>query len=131
MNKPKNMKIFFNIFTFEEEDSNTRHENKRRTKKRQFWVWDIFSLRKNFGIFDLYIRNWSMTENIITVTLEWVQQDLVISCPWFKREFRRETLDFERVSRSIHPEAFLRKDFLKIYSKFTGDHRCWNAISIK
>ena len=51
------MKIFFNIFTFEEEDSNTRHENKRRKKKRQFWVWDIFSLRKNFGIFNLYIRN--------------------------------------------------------------------------
>ena len=131
MNKPKNMKIFFNIFTFEEEDSNTRHENKRRKKKRQFWVWDIFSPRKNFGIFNLYIRNWNMTENIITVTLEWVQQDLVISCPWFKREFRRETLDFERVSRSIHPEAFLRKDVLKIHSKFTGDHPCWNAISIK
>ena len=33
--------------------------------------------------------------------------------------------------RCIRPEAFLRKDVLKICSKFTGERPCRNAISIK
>ena len=33
--------------------------------------------------------------------------------------------------RSSHPEVFLRKRVLKICSKFTAEHPCWNAISIK
>ena len=33
--------------------------------------------------------------------------------------------------RSRHPEVFLEKGILKIYSKFTGEHSCWSAISIK
>ena len=33
--------------------------------------------------------------------------------------------------RSSHPEVFLRKDVLKICSKFTGEHPCRSAISIK
>ena len=33
--------------------------------------------------------------------------------------------------RSSHPEVFLEKDVLKIYSKFTGEHPCRSAISIK
>ena len=33
--------------------------------------------------------------------------------------------------RSSHPEVFLGKGVLKIYSKFTGDHPCRSAISIK
>ena len=32
---------------------------------------------------------------------------------------------------SSHPEAFLRKSVLKICSKFTGEHPCRSAISIK
>ena len=32
--------------------------------------------------------------------------------------------------RSSHPEVFLGKDVLKIYSKFTGEHPCQNVISI-
>ena len=34
-------------------------------------------------------------------------------------------------SRSSHPEAFLGKGVLKICSKFTGEHPCRSAISIK
>ena len=34
-------------------------------------------------------------------------------------------------SRSNHPELFLRKGVLKIYSKFTEEHPCRSAISIK
>ena len=34
-------------------------------------------------------------------------------------------------SRSSLPEVFLRKDILKICCKFTGEHPCRNAISIK
>ena len=34
-------------------------------------------------------------------------------------------------SRSSHPEVFLRKSVLKICSKFTGEHPCRKAISIK
>ena len=34
-------------------------------------------------------------------------------------------------NRSSHPEVFLRKDVLKIRSKFTGENTCRNAISIK
>ena len=30
-----------------------------------------------------------------------------------------------------HPELFIRKDVLKIGSKFTGEHSCQSAISIK
>ena len=33
--------------------------------------------------------------------------------------------------RSTHPEVFLGKGVLKICSKFTGEHPCRNAISIK
>ena len=33
--------------------------------------------------------------------------------------------------RSSHPELFLGKGVLKICSKFTGEHPCRNAISIK
>ena len=33
--------------------------------------------------------------------------------------------------RSSHPEVFLRKDVMKINSKFTGKHPCRSVISIK
>ena len=33
--------------------------------------------------------------------------------------------------RSSRPEVFLRKDVLKICNKFTGEHPCRSAISIK
>ena len=33
--------------------------------------------------------------------------------------------------RSSHPEVFLGKGALKICSKFTGEHPCRSAISIK
>ena len=33
--------------------------------------------------------------------------------------------------RSSHPEVFLEKGVLKICSKFTGEHPCGSAISIK
>ena len=36
-----------------------------------------------------------------------------------------------RNCRSSHPEVFLRKGFLKICSKFTGEDPCPSAISIK
>ena len=35
------------------------------------------------------------------------------------------------IYRSSHPEVFLRKSVLKIYSKFTGEHSCRSVISIK
>ena len=35
------------------------------------------------------------------------------------------------IYRKSHPEVFLGKGFLKIYSKFTGEHPCRNAISTK
>ena len=34
-------------------------------------------------------------------------------------------------SRSSHPDVFLGKGVLKICSKYTGEHPCWSAISIK
>ena len=33
--------------------------------------------------------------------------------------------------RSSHPEVFLGKAVLKIYSKFTGEHPCRSTVSIK
>ena len=33
--------------------------------------------------------------------------------------------------RSSHPDVFLEKGVLKICSKFTGEHPCQSAISIK
>ena len=38
---------------------------------------------------------------------------------------------FPCLSRSSHPEMVLRKGVLKICSKFTGEHPCQSAISIK
>ena len=35
------------------------------------------------------------------------------------------------IYRSSHPEVFLAKKVLKIRSKFTGEHQCRSAISIK
>ena len=35
------------------------------------------------------------------------------------------------LSKSSHPEVFLGKGVLKICSKFTGEHPCWSAISMK
>ena len=35
------------------------------------------------------------------------------------------------MSLSCHPEVLLRKDVLKICSKFTGEHSCRSAISIE
>ena len=35
------------------------------------------------------------------------------------------------ISRSSRSEVFLVKGLLKICSKFTGEHPCWSAISIK
>ena len=35
----------------------------------------------------------------------------------------------ESTSRSSHPEVFLEKGVLKIYSKFTGEHPCRSVIS--
>ena len=40
------------------------------------------------------------------------------------------TLTFSKI-RSSHPEGFLGKGVLKICSKFTGEHPCRSAISIK
>ena len=37
----------------------------------------------------------------------------------------------EATYRSSHPEVFLRKGVLKIYSKFTREHPCRSVISIK
>ena len=38
---------------------------------------------------------------------------------------------FTAVVRSSHPEVFLEKGVLKICSKFTGEHPCRSAISMK
>ena len=38
---------------------------------------------------------------------------------------------FPRYFRSMHPEVFLGKGVLRICSKFTGEHSCQSAISIK
>ena len=35
------------------------------------------------------------------------------------------------IFKSSHPEEFLVKGVLKIFSKFTGEHPCQSAISIK
>ena len=36
-----------------------------------------------------------------------------------------------RSFRSSHSDVFLRKGFLKICNKFTGEHTCWSVTSIK
>ena len=38
---------------------------------------------------------------------------------------------FEKIFRNSRPELFLVKGVLKIYSKFTGEHPCRSATSIK
>ena len=37
----------------------------------------------------------------------------------------------ETKNKSNHPEVFLGKGILKICSKFTGEHTCRSAISVK
>ena len=43
----------------------------------------------------------------------------------------RHSIPPPKRSRSSHPEVFLRKGVLKLCSKFTGEHPCRSAISIK
>ena len=38
---------------------------------------------------------------------------------------------FHIISRSSHPEVFLGKGVLKICCKFSEEHPCWSAITIK
>ena len=38
---------------------------------------------------------------------------------------------FEKIFRNSRPELFLVKGVLKVYGKFTGEHLCRNASSIK
>ena len=50
------------------------------------------------------------------------------ACMRFRIFFRKDWLN---IYRSSHLEVFLGKCFLKICSKFTGEHPCRSAISIK
>ena len=72
--------------------------NKRRKKKRQFWVPHICLQKDNFGIFNNFYYDLSLGENIITHIFKYVQENLVISWLWFKRKFWRKALNFKRVS---------------------------------
>ena len=59
-----------------------------------------------------------------------------ISKCWERSVKRKSNVNSIRVIknssfRSSHPEMFLGKGALKICSKFTGEHPCWSAISIK
>ena len=45
--------------------------------------------------------------------------------------FNGAVLSKQAEARSSHPGVFLGKGALKIYSKFTGEHPYWSAISIK
>ena len=47
------------------------------------------------------------------------------SSNYFKKEFRHHIFE------NSHSEVFLRKDVLKICTKFTGQHPCRSAISTK
>ena len=49
--------------------------------------------------------------------------------PIFELDTRQYKPD--KVSRSSSPEVFLGKDVMNICSKFTGEHPCRTAISIK
>ena len=42
-----------------------------------------------------------------------------------------ESIQYNAAYRSSHPEVFLRNGVLKICNKFTGEHPCQSAISIK
>ena len=50
---------------------------------------------------------------------------------WFSKKYVAVTFVFSWRYRSSHSELFLRKGVLKICSKFTREHPCWSAISIK
>ena len=49
----------------------------------------------------------------------------------FYKNKRLKIVKTLKISRSSRPDVFLRKVVLKIWSKFTGEHSCWNVISIK
>ena len=49
----------------------------------------------------------------------------------FSRRFRNILKRLSYISRSSHPEMFVRNGVLKICSKFTGEHLCRSVISLK
>ena len=49
----------------------------------------------------------------------------------WKNCYSKNKNDVNKKLRSSHPEVFPGKCVLKICSKFTGEHTCWSAISIK
>ena len=54
-----------------------------------------------------------------------LRRDLLIGCYWMKLEYS------SAIYRSSRPEVLLGKGVVKICSKFTGEHPCRSAISIK
>ena len=66
-----------------------------------------------------FIQSLSWKMWLVSVTCIWTQ---LLSCN-IQRLLKN--------NRSSRAEVFLRKGVLKICSKFTGEHPCWSAISIK
>ena len=42
-----------------------------------------------------------------------------------------DSITYDEIIRSSHPEVFLGKGVLRICTKFTGEHPCVSVISIK
>ena len=64
-----------------------------------------------------------MCRTVITVTFFLVSS--------YSRESLIALFVSKKSTRSSPPEVFLKKGFLKICSKFRGEHPCWSVISIK
>ena len=66
---------------------------------------------------------------ICSFLLQFQLLNLVLKISFSNKSSRSSAL--RNIYRSSHPEVFLRRGVLKICSKFTREHPCQSAISIK
>ena len=81
-----------------------------------------WKMSENHRISDLFrgYRNGTLAWNVLMATTKFIKDSPKV---WF--------IILLTFDRSSHPEVFLRKGVLKIWSKFSGEHPCRSVISIK
>ena len=112
----------------------TKHPKERCVKSvliRNFFWSTFFHIRTEYSIF---LRIQSECGKIrIRKTKNTGTFQAVVSAIWLSETSYWPFLysSIQIINRTSPPEVFIGKDVVKICSKFTGEHPCRNAISIK
>ena len=77
------------------------------------------------------LRGWALSSNfVVGVKLGENYQSFVVQSSSLSMSRMMNIKKLIFIARSSHPEVFLAKGVLKIFSKFTGEHRCRIGITL-